>query len=141
MSRGQRFFSTISIMRLPACLARAIRVPWKAAGIVPLPGSAMPSTSVKQFILLAVNKPEQEPQPGQALCSIALSSFLSIFPASKRPAASKTVLTLISTPLRRPGSIGPPLTTIAGMFKRAAAINIPGTILSQLGISTNPSKA
>ena len=30
---------------------------------------------------------------------------------------------------------------MAGIFKRAAAINIPGTILSQLGISTRPSKA
>ena len=33
------------------------------------PGKPIPKTSVTQFMLLAVNIPEQEPQPGQALCS------------------------------------------------------------------------
>ena len=42
--------------------------------MVPLPGSAMPSASQRQFIELAVNMPEQEPQVGQALCS----SFLQV---------------------------------------------------------------
>ena len=37
----------------------------------PLPGKDKPNTSVKQFIELAVNIPEQEPQVGQALRSIA----------------------------------------------------------------------
>jgi hypothetical protein len=46
--------------------------------------------------VLAVNRPEQLPQPGHAACSMMLSSVLSIFPASKRPAASKTVETLIN---------------------------------------------
>ena len=35
-----------------------------------------------------------------------------------------------------PGIIGPPGTNIAGIFRRIAAINIPGTILSQPGIIT-----
>jgi hypothetical protein len=35
----------------------------------PLPGSDRPSASVRQFIELAVNMPEQEPQVGQALRS------------------------------------------------------------------------
>ena len=36
--------------------------------------------------------------------------------------------------------MGPPLTRMEGMFSRAAAISMPGTILSQLGTSTRPSK-
>ena len=41
--------------------------------------------------------------------------------------------------LSLPASIGPPETTIAGTLMRAAAINRPGTFLSQLGIMTSPS--
>ena len=40
----------------------------------PLPGSERPSASVRQFIELAVNMPEQEPQVGQAERSIAVTS-------------------------------------------------------------------
>ena len=40
--------------------------------MVPLPGSAMPTTSARQFMELAVNMPEQEPQVGQALHSMAV---------------------------------------------------------------------
>ena len=40
-----------------------------------------------------------------------------------------------------PANIGPPLTTIDGIFNLKAAITIPGTILSQFGINTNASKA
>ncbi len=36
------------------------------ASVEPLPGSDRPSASVRQFIELAVNMPEQEPQVGQA---------------------------------------------------------------------------
>ncbi len=35
--------------------------------MVPLPGSAMPMASHRQFMLLAVYMPEQEPQLGQQL--------------------------------------------------------------------------
>ena len=91
--------------------------------------------------MLAVNRPAQLPQPGQADFSTQVSSSLSILPASNLPAASKAVEMLISFPFRRPGSMGPPLQTTAGMFMRRAAISMPGTILSQLGISTMPSKA
>ena len=38
-----------------------------------------------------------------------------------------------------PGIIGPPETTSAGRFRRRAAMSIPGTILSQLGMKTMPS--
>ena len=41
---------------------------------MPLPGRAMPSASARQFMLLAVNMPEQLPQVGQAAFSISSSS-------------------------------------------------------------------
>ena len=92
-------------------------------------------------MVLAVNRPAQLPQPGQAAFSTQVSSSLLILPASKRPAASNAVEILMSFPFKRPGSMGPPLHTTEGMFRRSAAISMPGTILSQLGISTMPSKA
>ena len=39
-----------------------------------------------------------------------------------------------------PAAIGPPLTNTVGMLTRMAAINMPGTILSQFGMQTMPSK-
>ena len=41
------------------------------ASSVPLVGRAMPRASQRQFMLLAVNMPEQEPQVGQPACSRA----------------------------------------------------------------------
>ena len=41
---------------------------------MPLPGSDRPSASVRQFIELAVNMPEHEPQVGQADRSITATS-------------------------------------------------------------------
>ena len=43
-------------------------------------------------------------------------------------------------PLAFPGIFGPPLQKMEGMFTRRAAMSIPGTILSQLGMNTKPSK-
>ena len=65
MSRGRMFFFTSSIIFMPACFARRRRAEY-AAGMVPLPGSAMPIASERQFIEFAVYMPEQEPQVGQA---------------------------------------------------------------------------
>ena len=53
---------------MPACLARRMRSEY-TAGMVPLPGSAMPRASQRQFMELAVNMPEQLPQVGQAVSS------------------------------------------------------------------------
>ena len=39
-----------------------------------------------------------------------------------------------------PASIGPPLTKIVGILQRIAPMSMPGTILSQLGMQTMPSK-
>ena len=52
-----------------------------------------------QFMVLAVNKPEQEPQPGQAWNSIWCISSGVIWPDSTLPAASNMVLTLMFLPL------------------------------------------
>jgi hypothetical protein len=51
------------------------------ATIVPLNGSARPSASHAQFIELAVNMPEHEPQPGQPVFSSSASSSAVILPA------------------------------------------------------------
>ena len=59
-------FFTMSMMAIPACLASCRRLEY-TAGMVPLPGSAMPMASHRQFMLLAVYMPEQLPQLGQQL--------------------------------------------------------------------------
>ena len=100
----------------------------------------MPRTSVREFIVFAVKRPAHEPQPGQHFASSSHISSSVISPAAYLPAASNAWLTLTSRPWKRPGSIGPPETTTAGMFSRAAAISMPGTTLSQFGISTSASK-
>ena len=46
---------------------------------------------------------------------------------------------LVLHPFTRPASIGPPLTNTVGTLTRAAAINSPGTFLSQFGTITKAS--
>ena len=135
ISSGRIFCSSRAITRSPVSLASRIRAA-STAGVEPLPGSAMPITSVRQFIEFAVNIPAQEPQPGQALFSSRASSASSILPAAHAPTASNISVRLSLRSPSAPGSIGPPLTKIEGMLTRQAAISIPGTILSQFGINT-----
>ena len=81
ISRGSRpwpspFFSksnTICTTRLAARRKSFLRSALVASS-VPLVGRAMPSASHRQFMLLAVNMPEQEPQVGQPACSNASRS-------------------------------------------------------------------
>ena len=80
ISRGRMSFFSISITAMPACLASSTRAEY-TAGMVPLPRRPMPSTSVRQFIELAVYMPEQEPQLGQVLHSYSRSFSSEIFPA------------------------------------------------------------
>ena len=145
MARAVIPLSNISITCIPARFARAMRRP-VTAGIVPFPGSPRPSTSVRQFMLFAVNIPEHAPQPGQARSSSSLSCASSIFPAATAPTASNISLKLkpfaaygFEESVTWPGIIGPPETTTVGRLRRAAAISMPGTILSQFGISTSAS--
>ena len=100
----------------------------------------MPSASERLLMVLAVNIPEQEPAPGQAAHSYVSSSSAEILPLLKRPTASKTLSSPVSLPWTLPGSIGPPDKKIEGMFSRAAAMSMPGMILSQDASKTRPSK-
>ena len=125
-----------SITFMPACLARRTRSEY-TAGTVPLPGSAMPSASERQQMELAVNMPEQLPQVGQAVFSSQWHSSSVILPAVTWPTASKREFRSVCSPWRpRPASMGPPETSTVGMFRRHAAMSMPGTILSQEGMST-----
>ena len=108
--------------------------------MVPLPGRAMPMASARQFMLLAVNMPEQLPQVGQAAFSIASSSSAEICPLCRFAPAMKASIRSMALPSSvLPASIGPPETKIVGTLTLIAPMNIPGTILSQLGMQIIPS--
>ena len=108
--------------------------------MVPFPGSAIPSDSQRQFILFAVYIPEHEPQPGHVLFSNSQSFSSSIMPALHAPTASNILESEVSTPSTRPDIIGPQEQTTVGIFILSAPRSIPGTILSQFGTKTRPSK-
>ena len=106
------------------------------ARIVPLPGKESPIASVREFIELAVNIPEQHPQPGHERFSIsASSSSLTVVSAAFTIAEIRSRF----CPCQVPFSIGPPETNTVGIFRRIDAINIPGVILSQFDIQTSAS--
>ena len=69
MSRGRRSFAQQLHDLHAGLLGQAACARRRRPGSVPLPGRPMPMASVRQFIELAVNMPEQEPQPGQAVSS------------------------------------------------------------------------
>jgi hypothetical protein len=61
------------------------------ASVEPLPGSDSPSASVRQFMELAVNMPEHEPQVGQAERSMTLtSSSLTLSSAAATMASTRS---------------------------------------------------
>src|SRR5206468_7840966 len=102
-----------------------------------LPGSANPSASVRQFMELAVNMPEQEPQVGQAERSIvSTSASLTLLSAAATMASIRSTARILPLRLTLPDSIGPPETNTVGMLIRNAAISMPGVILSQLEMQT-----
>ena len=128
-------------MRWPASTNRRLRSAW-VASIVPLPGSARPSASVRQFIELAVNMPEHEPQVGQAERSITCDLVVGDAVVGGGHHGVDQVDLACSLPphgVILPASIGPPETNTAGMFSRSAAISMPGVILSQLEMQTSAS--
>ena len=67
----------------------------------------MPSASATLAIVLAVYMPPQEPMPGQAAFSIAVSSSRVIFPAAQAPTPSKTSIRVRSLSPSFPGSVEP----------------------------------
>ena len=116
------------------------------ATTVPLPGSANPSASAKQFIELAVNIPEQDPQVGHAerstsarSASDTLSSTAMTMASTKSSLRNSIFCESGLASLTLPASIGPPETNTTGMFNRIAAISMPGVILSQLEMHTSAS--
>ena len=85
--------------------------------------------SFRQFIELAVNIPEQDPQVGHAARSILATC------SSETVSSAASIIASIKSnalPSNSPASIGPPDTNTVGMFKRIEAMSIPGVILSQL---------
>lgn len=97
--------------------------------MVPLPGKASPMASVSEFIELAVNMPEQLPQPGQAQpSSSATSSSLTDGSAPFTIAVIRSAF----SPRQRPASMGPPEQNTVGMLSLIAAMSMPGVTLSQL---------
>ena len=101
----------------------------------------MPIASARQFMLLAVNMPEQLPQVGQAAFSIESSSSSVILPFWRwTPATKASMRSTVFPSSVRPASIGPPETKMVGMLQRIAPMNMPGTILSQLGMQIIASK-
>ena len=91
--------------------------------------------SARQFIELAVNMPEQEPQVGQAFSSMrAMSSSETASLADSAMAVIRSSLrTVPSTRTALPASIGPPETKTVGMFSRRAAMSMPGGDLVAVG--------
>src|SRR4051794_15574947 len=126
-------------MRWPASTNRRLRSAW-VASVVPLPGSDRPSASVRQFIELAVNMPEHEPQVGQAersMLATSASEYLSS--AAATMASIRSIFLETPSWMYLPASIGPPETNTAGMLRRIAAISMPGVILSQFEMQTSAS--
>ena len=101
--------------------------------MVPLPGNESPMASVSEFMELAVNIPEQLPQPGQAHpSSSAMSASLTDGSAPFTIAVIKSAF----SPCHRPASIGPPEQNTVGMLSLIAAMSMPGVTLSQLEMHT-----
>ena len=114
----------------------ALRAAW-VASVEPLPGRARPIASVRQFIELAVNMPEQEPQVGQAERSICAELLVGDRVVGRRRSSRRSgracSCTTPSMATVLPASIGPPETKTVGMFSRSAASSMPGRDLVAVG--------
>ena len=143
IERGSTEASSLPYQRWQSSTTRrpALRKSFSRSACVastePLPGRDKPSASVRQFIELAVNMPEQEPQVGQAERSMAATS-LSLFLLSPASIMASIRSTMRYSPrhLTLPASIGPPETKTVGMLRRKDAISMPGVILSQFEMQT-----
>ena len=109
------------------------------------PGRLMPIASPIEAMVLAVYIPPQAPSPGQTAFSILSRSSSDMVPALQAPTASKAsmIVTGFSVPsvsLTQPGAIEPAYKNTDARSSLAAAINIPGSDLSQPASSTLPSR-
>src|SRR5215831_11429474 len=104
------------------------------------PGRERPSASASAFMVEAVPIELQWPIEGAAAATESMYSAKSILPAANSLAeAHLTVPDPAREPFHQPLSIGPPESTIAGMFTVAAAMMAAGVVLSQPVVSTTPS--
>src|SRR5437870_3315291 len=86
--------------------------------------------------------PEHEPQVGQADRSTSVSPCSSTVEDAEAEIAVIRSVGAYATPpttTALPASIGPPDTNTVGMFRRIAALSMPGVILSQLEMHTSAS--
>ena len=104
------------------------------------PGSDMPSASASAFMVEAVPMVLQWPIEG-ARRGDHVDEFLVVDLAGRAAwrACHIAVPEPARSPFHQPLSIGPPDSTIAGMFTVAAAMMQAGVVLSQPVISTTPS--
>ena len=105
----------------------------------------MPRASPMEAIVFAVYMPPQAPSPGQIARSMRSRSSRLILPALQAPTASKAsmIVTSFSVPsvsLTQPGAIEPAYKKTDARSRRAAAINMPGSDLSQPARRTDPSR-
>src|SRR5258706_16195339 len=104
------------------------------------PGSDMPSASASAFMVEAVPMVLQWPTDGAEDATRSRNSLYSMRPAAcSWRAHHTTVPEPARSPFHQPLSIGPPESTIAGVFTVAAAMIAAGVVLSQPVVSTTPS--
>ena len=125
---------------LPARRSARWRRRESTAGIAAPPGSVSPSASVTQAIVEAVPIVMQWPFDRDIEFSISTHS------ASRDPAGAELLVVVPAVragaelaPRQCPFSIGPPVTTIAGMSALAAPMMLAGFVLSQPVSRTTPS--
>src|SRR5436190_5800684 len=104
------------------------------------PGSDMPSASANAFMVEAVPMVLQWPTDGADDDTRSRNSLYSMRPAAcSWRAHHTTVPEPARSPFHQPFSMGPPDSTIAGVFTVAAAMIAAGVVLSQPVVSTTPS--
>ena len=116
-----------------------------AAGGAAEPGKLMPSASAAEAMVFAVYMPPQAPSPGQIAFSMRVRSSSDILPALQAPTASKasmmvTCFSLPSSSFTQPGMIEPAYKNTDERSRRAAAMSMPGSDLSQPARRTEPSR-
>ena len=139
MSREPLPCFTISVIATPVAVA-SISLFGSAAGVIAPFGRHMPIASAIPHMVFAVPKKVHEPQDPQILSSSAENSSSVIFPFLYEAAASVVCVLSSGFPFSSavPRSIGPAGKNMHGMSSLAAAMSIPGTILSHDPRRTRP---
>ena len=104
---GRMSSARTRITRSPICSA-TVALSESSAGTIAEPPGEIPSASIAQAIVFAVNWPPQAPAPGLATSSSERSSSSVMLPAAWAPIASKTSTIVTSRSCQRPGATEPP---------------------------------